>query len=126
MRYPFVLISLLFLVGCSGTHSTLREGFVYRFTQDEAHTLLDSTLRAHVATDRMLPGSQLVVSGYDRSLMDTQTYTLSAIPVPKLNAFGLEVAHEGTMFNGPTKASRIYEDLKRRADLLGPRVPFGE
>jgi hypothetical protein len=72
----------------------------------------------------MLPGSELVASGYDRSLIDTQTYTLSAIPVPALNAYGLEVKHEGTMFNGPTKSERIYEYMKRRADFLGQRVPI--
>lgn len=112
----------LLMAACSGGHSTLSEGFAYRISKSDATSLVDSTLRGHIASDRMLPGSDLVASGYDRSLTDTQTYTLSAIPVPASNAFGLEVKHEGTMFNGPTKAERIYNDLKRRADLLGPRV----
>ncbi len=117
------LTMALGVAACSGGHSTLSEGFAYRISKDQASTLVDSTLRGHVASDRMLPGSDLVASGYDRSLTDTQTYTLSAIPVPASNAYGLEVRHEGTMFNGPTKAERIYEDVKRRADFLGPRVP---
>ena len=120
------LITLLTLAACftacSGSHSTLSEGFAYRISESQATTLVDSTLRGHVVSDRMSPGSDLVASGYDRFLTDTQTYTISAIPVPALSAYGIEVKHEGTMFNGPTKAGRIYEDLKRRADLLGTRV----
>lgn len=117
------MILTISLAACSGGHSTLSEGFAYRISKEQASTLVDSTLRGHIASDRMLPGSDLVASGYDRSLIDTQTYTLSAIPVPTSSAYGLEVKHEGTMFNGPTKAERIYEDLKKSADFLGPRVP---
>jgi len=44
----------------------------------------------------MLPAGRLVSSGYDRLLTDTQTYT--AIPVPKLSAYGIEVGHRGSLF----------------------------
>ena len=91
-------------------------------TEQQASTVVDSVIRANVATDRLLPGSKLVASGYDRSLTDTQTYTASAIPVPLANAFGFEVTHRGTMFNGPSKAKRIFASINDRAALLGPRV----
>jgi hypothetical protein len=112
------------LIACSGDLSTLSEGYAYRISHSQASDLVESTLRGHIASDRMLPSSGLVASGYDRALVDTHTYTLSAIPVPELNSYGLKVTHEGTMFNGPTKAKRIYKDIKHRADLLGPRVPL--
>ena len=120
----FFPVFALWLMSCSGHHSTLSEGYAYRIDKAQAATLVDSTLRVHVASDRMLPGGELVASGYDRVWTDTQTYTVSAIPVTDAKAFGLEVKHEGTMFNGPAKAERIYEDLKRRAGLLGARVPL--
>lgn len=107
---------------CSGSLSTVQEGFAFRITEQQASGLVDSVIRGHVAGDRMLPGSRLVATGYDRSLTDTQTYTLSAIPVPSKQAFALEVTHEGTMFNGPTKAKRIFDSAIERASLLGPRV----
>ena len=115
------LIGLL-LCSCSGTHSTIREGYAYQMTEDQAAVLVDSVIRSIIANDRMLPGSKLVASGYDRSLTDTQTYTATAIAVPRLSAFGFELCHEGTMFNGPTKAKRIYNTLNERATLVGPRV----
>jgi hypothetical protein len=115
-------LPLLLLASCSGTLSTLEEGYAYQLSKADAGNLVDSTLRAYVASDRMLPGSPLVASGYTRSLTDTQTYTLSAIPVAASTAYALEVAHEGTMFNGPSTAKRIFEDAKRRAALLGPKV----
>ena len=113
---------ILLLCSCSGTHSTIREGYAYQITEDQAAVLVDSVIRSNIANDRMLPGSKLVASGYDRSLTDTQTYTATAIAVPRLSAFGFELHHEGTMFNGPTKAQRIYKTLNERAALVGPRV----
>jgi hypothetical protein len=70
----------------------------------------------------MLPGSKLVASGYDRSLTDTQTYTATAIAVPRNSAYGFELRHEGTLFNGPTKAKRLFTTLNERAALIGPKV----
>ncbi len=124
MRCTFLLscISVVFLASCSGTHSTIDEGYAYRMNEDQAGSLVDSVIRANVATDRLLPASKLVASGYDRSLGDTQTYTASAIPVPRQKAFGFEVKHHGTMFNGPSKASSIYETINQRAALIGPKV----
>jgi len=67
-------------------------------TEDEASHLVDSTIRSNVASDRMLPAGRLVSSGYDRLLTDTQTYTATAIPVPKLSAYGFKVGHRGSLF----------------------------
>ncbi len=119
---PLLSLLSLWLCSCSGTHSTIREGYAYQMTEDQAAVLVDSVIRSNIANDRMLPGSKLVASGYDRSLTDTQTYTATAIAVPSLSAFAFELRHEGTMFNGPTKAKRIYYTLNERATLVGPRV----
>jgi len=110
---------ILLLCSCSGTHSTIRDGYAYQMTEDQAAVLVDSVIRSNIANDRMLPGSKLVASGYDRSLTDTQTYTATAIAVPRLSAFGFKLHHEGAMFNGPTKAQRIYKTLNERAALVG-------
>ena len=119
---PLCLPLILILGACSGTNSTLKEGYAYKISKADAGSLVDSTLRAHVASDRMLPKSDLVASGYDRAAIDTHTYTASAIPVPAHGAYGLEVSHNGTILGGPYKAKKIFEDLNRRAALLGPRV----
>lgn len=110
------------MVGCGGLHSTIKQGYGYRISEDQAATVLDSVMRSEISGDRMLPGSRLVVSGYDRALTDTHTYTASAVYVPRARAYGLELRHQGTMFKGPTKSKRIFMTLNERAGLLGPRV----
>lgn len=127
MRNPMkqlLLVSLLpFLsIACSGIHSTIKDGYAYQISEDQASVLVDSIIRSNIVNDRMLPGSKLVASGYDRSLTDTQTYTATAIAVPVKNAYGFELSHEGTMFNGPTKAASMFKTLNERAALSGPRV----
>lgn len=121
MRLLPLFLSAL-LVSCSGTHSTLKEGYAYKMTEDQASVLVDTVIRSNIVNDRMLPGSKLVASGYDRSLTDTQTYTATAIPVPAQQAYAFELSHEGTMFNGPTKAKKIFATINQRAALVGPKV----
>lgn len=70
----------------------------------------------------MLPSSKLVASGYDRALTDTHTYTASAIFVPRANAYGFELRHQGTMFKGPSKSKRMFVTITERASLLGQKV----
>jgi len=112
----------LLFTSCSGGFSTIKDGYAYRMTADQAHNVIDSAIRSNLAGDRILPGSPLVASGYDRSLTDTQTYTATAIPVPRRDAFGFELRHEGTMFNGPSKAAKIFKILNERASLSGTKV----
>ncbi|HYF36669.1 MAG TPA: hypothetical protein VD994_15340 [Prosthecobacter sp.] len=121
MKWLLPILSLL-LVSCAGTHSTIKQGYAYQMSEDQAGVLVDSIVRSNIVNDRMLPGSKLVASGYDRSLTDTQTYTVTAIPVPRKQAFGFELKHEGTLFNGPTKAKQMFTDLNQRAALVGARV----
>ncbi len=117
--FPFIAF---FLTACGGIHSTIKQGFVYRLTEDQAATLVDQVIRSEIAGDRMLPSSKLVVSGYDRALTDTHTYTASAIFVPRINAYGFELRHQGTMFKGPSKSKRIFVTLTERAALVGQKV----
>lgn len=119
---PFLALASLLLCSCSGTLSTIRDGYAYQMTEDQAAVLVDTVIRSNIVNDRMLPGSKLVASGYDRAMTDTQTYTATAVAVPRLGAYGFELQHEGTMFNGPTKAKRIFTTLNERAALAGPRV----
>ena len=121
MKWLLPILSLL-LVSCAGTHSTIKDGYAYQMSEDQAGVLVDSIVRSNIVNDRMLPGSKLVASGYDRSMTDTQTYTVTAIPVPRQSAYGFELKHEGTLFNGPTKAKRMFSDLNQRATLAGTRV----
>ncbi|MGV3661500.1 MAG: hypothetical protein ACO1TE_15030 [Prosthecobacter sp.] len=127
MKPIFFLLSLaLLLSSCSGLHSTIQQGYAYQMAEDQAATLVDSIIRSNIVSDRMLPGSKLVASGYDRSLTDTQTYTATAVPVPRQQAFGFELKHEGTMFNGPSKAKRMFRSLNERAALAGRRVSISQ
>lgn len=122
----FSLCILLLLPACGGLHSTIRQGYGYRLSEDQAATLVDSVIRSEIAGDRMLPSSRLVVSGYDRALTDTHTYTASAIYVPNSKVYGFEVRHQGTMFKGPTKSKRIFNTLTERAGLIGTKVQFAQ
>lgn len=122
LKHILPVVLAMCVASCSGSHSTISEGFAFQMSKPQASNLVDSVIRANVASDRLLPGSELVASGYDRSITDTQTYTLTAVPVPAKSAYGFEVTHEGTMFNGPTKAKRIYEAAIRQATAAGPRV----
>ena len=116
------LISALFLSACGGLHSTIKQGYGYRLTEDQAATILDQVVRSEIAGDRMLPSGKLVVSGYDRALTDTHTYTASAIFVPRANAYGFELRHQGTMFKGPSKSKRMFVTITERASLIGQKV----
>ncbi|WP_133795118.1 hypothetical protein [Prosthecobacter fusiformis] len=71
---------------------------------------------------RSLPGSKLVASGYDRFIIDTQTYTATAIAVPRQNAYGFELQHRGTLADGPTKAKKMFRTLNQRAARVGSKV----
>lgn len=123
MKHLFLACILpLLSIACSGTHSTIKDGYAYQMNEDQASVLVDSIIRSNIVSDRMLPGSKLVSSGYDRSLTDTQTYTATAVSVPVKQAYGFELHHEGTLFNGPTKAARMFKTLNERAALIGPRV----
>ena len=124
MKWLAIFLHVL-LSSCSGGFSTIKSGYAYRMDAQAAHNVVDSAIRSNVAGDRMLPGSSLVASGYDRAAMDTQTYTATAIPVLRLAAYGFELRHEGTMFNGPTKAARIFKMMNERATLSGTRVAIG-
>jgi hypothetical protein len=123
MKRLLILLAVSLLASCAGSRSTIREGFAFVMNEDQASTLVDSIIRANVASDRMLTGNKLVASGYNRSVIDTHTYTATAIHVKRSNAYGFELLHRGTLFNGPAKASRMYKELVRRADLVGERVP---
>jgi hypothetical protein len=118
----FPVFAALFLSACGGLHSTIKQGYGYRLTEDQAATVVDQVVRSEIAGDRMLPSSKLVASGYDRALTDTHTYTASAIFVPRANAYGFELRHQGTMFKGPSKSKRMFVTITERASLVGQRV----
>ncbi len=64
MNQPVILFfAAALLASCSGTHSTIRDGYAYRMTEDQAAVLVDSAIRSNIVNDRMLPGSKLVASG---------------------------------------------------------------
>jgi hypothetical protein len=116
------VVAVFFLSACGGLHSTIKQGYGYRLTEDQAATIVDQVVRSEIAGDRMLPSGKLVVSGYDRALTDTHTYTASAIFVPRANAYGFELRHQGTMFKGPTKSKRMFVTITERASLIGQKV----
>jgi len=109
-------------VGCAGTYSTIDEGFAYKMPQTNAEQVVQGAIKSHIVNDRILENKGLIASGYARSIIDTQTYTVSAIPVPNLNAFGFEVNHHGTMANGPAKARQIYRSVINRAEASGEKT----
>ena len=116
------VVAVFFLSACGGLHSTIKQGYGYRLTEDQAATIVDQVVRSEIAGDRMLPSAKLVVSGYDRALTDTHTYTASAIFVPRANPYGFELRHQGTMFKGPTKSKRMFVTITERASLIGQKV----
>lgn len=122
VKFFFPVFAALFLSACGGLHSTIKQGYGYRLTENQAATVVDQVVRSEIAGDRMLPSSKLVASGYDRALTDTHTYTASAIFVPRANAYGFELRHQGTMFKGPSKSKRMFVTITERASLLGQKV----
>ena len=124
MKQILLLITTLMLVSCAGHLSTLKEGYAYQISKPEAEDIVTSVMHVHTSrvSVRKLSSGGIEADGYDRSIIDTQFYNLAAIPSSKPNAFGFEVKHKGTMFNGPRTAKRIYDDAKYRASLKGSRV----
>ena len=122
MRLILLLALSVLFVSCSGTHSTIKNGYAYQLSEDQASVLVNDIIRSNIVNDRLLPGSKLVASGYDRSMADTHTYTATAISVPRQQAYGFEITHDGTMFKGPTKAKRMFNTLIQRASLVGTKV----
>lgn len=116
------IIASVLLTSCGGVHSTISQGYGYRLTEDQAAAIIDQVVRSEIAGDRMLPSSKLVVSGYDRALTDTHTYTASAIFVPPVDAYGFELRHQGTMFKGPSKSKRMFLTIMERAAIVGKKV----
>lgn len=112
------------MVGCaSGTHSTIKEGFAFRMSREAARDVVQGAMSAHVLSRRIESSSDLSSSGYMRVLLDTHDFNASAIPLPRLDAYGFEVSHSGTIpIQGTTKARRIYESLIERASAAGERV----
>jgi hypothetical protein len=115
-------LAVCLLASCAGNHSTIKKGFAYRMDEFTASSVAQGALRANVDSDRMHSGYGLVATGYDRSLWETETYTISAIPVPRLAAYGFEVTYHGTLTNAPAKSRRINHAVVQRADLAGQRV----
>lgn len=122
VRLVLAFLLPLALVACSGTNSTLREGFAYRMSREDAKAVVHGAIAANVSPDRINPAGELVASGYDRSMLDTQTFNASAVHIPAKDAYGFEVSHYGTMLNGPARASQIYRSLLQRADATGQRI----
>ena len=118
----FPVAAAMFLTACGGIHSTIKQGYGYRLTEDHAATIVDQVIRSEIVGDRMLPSSKLVVSGYDRSLLDTHTYIASAVFMPVVDAYGFELRHRGTFFNGPVKSNRLFSEINQRAALCGKKV----
>lgn len=120
-NYALLLLPLLF-PACSGINSTVKEGYAFKMSRAAAKDVVHGSLAPFVDGDRITFPSELTASGYDRVWTDTQTYVVSAIPAPKQDAFGFEISHYGTMFDGPSKAKRIYRSVVERAALSGERV----
>lgn len=116
------LVATGLLASCATSHSTLQEGFAYAISRDQASYVVHSALEAYGETERPMANSYLMAKSYDRSATDTQIYTLTAVPVPEKNAYGIVLDSEGTMLNSTVKANRIYETAKQRAAQFGPRV----
>ena len=121
-----VICLALSIVGCSGKSSTLEEGLAYRISRTEALRIAEDTIAHHVPVGYTLPTEGLTASGYKRVLIDTHTFSVSAIPTDGYGIYGFEVSHHGTLFHGPAKADAIYTDVKRRADDRGEPVRLEE
>ena len=121
-RIVAVACLALLLAGCSGKHSTLEEGLAYRMSPYEAVRVAEDTIAAHVPAGYTLPTEGLTASGYKRVLIDTHTFSISAMPAQPAGAYGFEVSHHGTLFQGPGKADAIYTDVKQRAARIAQTV----
>jgi hypothetical protein len=120
---PLLSITVAVLLSaCAGSNSTIRDGYAYRMSRDSAKDVVQGALAANVPNDRIDTASDLTASGSIRHLADKHTFYVSAIPLPAKDAFGFEVSHSGTLFTGPSTASKIYRSLLQRADAAGPRV----
>lgn len=117
-----LLVACVFLAGCAGSNSTIKDGFAFRMSRDTAKEIVRSSLAANVPNDRIASASELDASGSVRHLADKHVFYVSAIPLPTYGAFGFEVRHTGTLFSGPSIASRIYSAALLRAGAAGQRI----
>ena len=118
----FLLLVCLGLCSCAGGTSTLKEGFAFKMSSAAASQAVYGALVSGVSAEYVTSNSGLEASGYMRQLVDTQTFNVSAIPVPALGAYGFSVSHHGTLLIGPMRARQIYDDLVRRAAVSGERI----
>ena len=116
------IVPAVALTACPGEKSTIREGSALRMGREAAKDVVRGAICAQLDGDRITYPAKLSASGHDPSLTDTQAFNVSAIPVAAKEAFGFEILHHGTLFNGPAKADAIFPSLIERAGLAGQRV----
>jgi hypothetical protein len=116
------LVLCFFFVGCSGSRSTVAQGFAYRMKREAAAGIVRDAVAASLPSEKITATSDLTVSGSIRMSIDKHTFNASAVPA-SAGAWGFEVSHFGTLpVKGAKYSRKIYESILQRADALGQRV----
>mgnify|MGYP007101649568 CR=1 FL=1 len=120
------MIAATSLVSCGGSTSSIEQGYAYKISQPQAEKILSDIMHTHASrvSVKTSPDGSIEAKGHDRSVIDTQFYTLSAIPVTEHDAYGFKISHGGTLFQGPMTAKRIYDHAQYEASKLSTRIPI--
>lgn len=126
--------SLMFLLGCAGTMSTLGTGLdgsqpkMFPLSSEAAEKVLATSMEGEfpgLAISKVdYPNKGLQVT--KRVLLDYHTYTAYMIPVNGrnekgdiVNGYFFEVNHSGTLLiQGPARASNLFDRIIREATLM--------
>ena len=118
----FVIIPFL-LASCGGTinsNNNTSEPQSYAITKDEAKKVVKKAMYAEAlgVTINMSESGAIVGEGYDRLLVDTHYFTLTATPLSAINEYKFSMRHRGTLFNGPNTAKNIFSQACYHAKQL--------
>ena len=118
----FVILSF-FLTSCAGSVDSGDTGGgeqSYAITKEDAEKVVKKAMFAEAlgVTINTSESGIVVGEGYNRSIIDTHYFTLTATPLANIKEYKFSMRHRGTLFNGPQTAKQIFSQACFHAKQL--------